>query len=521
MKTSPFTKTELCLFLLFIVIGLSSILAHEIWRDEFQAFLIAKESVSLTDMFQRMQYEGHPPLWHLLLYGITRFSGSPLSMQLLHLAIACISAYLILRFPLPKPERYLLAFGYFPLYEYLAISRNYAPGFLLSILLTYLLLSERRHYFWIAVVMFLLCLCNVYGIIISVSVTAYLLVEYIDRLRNQAGAIRKEAVMAGTVILVAGIALSVMAIAPPKNGYVELPVCMPLEWDFRRCSEAVKIIWRSYIPIPAFQMHFWDTSFFEIRLLRPLLSPVFIAISMACFFPKKRILFLYCFGTLAMLAFSYFVYVGSLRHFGHAYVLFLMCMVLYSATERCGENKFRFFSERTGRKFILFILTAQVIAAGTATFLGWVYPFTAGKAVAAYIRSLPGDYVLVGDRDWAMTTISGYLGKPIYQLVIQRDGTYISWNDERAEILAPFEIVNMANKISADKQKTIIVILNYELEPEDEDNLVKLKSFTRSILPDECFYLYMIAPEHARHTAPTTSDIMQRCLKKTGATVLK
>ncbi|MEO0458839.1 MAG: hypothetical protein AAF152_19975, partial [Cyanobacteria bacterium P01_A01_bin.114] len=120
---------ELSLTGIFAVIGLVGVLRHEMWRDELQAWLLARDSTSIIDLFQNTRTEAHPALWHLCLYGLAQISHNPLIMQLFHLTVATASVYLIARFsPFTQLQRTLLAFGYFSLYEYAVISRSYALG---------------------------------------------------------------------------------------------------------------------------------------------------------------------------------------------------------------------------------------------------------------------------------------------------------------------------------------------------------------------------------------------------------
>ena len=43
--------------------------AHELWRDETQAWAVARDSGSLFQLLATgIRYEGHPPLWYCLLY---------------------------------------------------------------------------------------------------------------------------------------------------------------------------------------------------------------------------------------------------------------------------------------------------------------------------------------------------------------------------------------------------------------------------------------------------------------------
>ena len=41
---------------------------HEMFGDEAQAWLIARDSRNLLELAQHLRYEGHPALWYVLLY---------------------------------------------------------------------------------------------------------------------------------------------------------------------------------------------------------------------------------------------------------------------------------------------------------------------------------------------------------------------------------------------------------------------------------------------------------------------
>jgi hypothetical protein len=127
----PATGSLWLLTAAFFLLGLLVLLRHEMWQDEWQAWLLARESSSLADLFQNIRYEGHPCLWYLALFVISRFTTDPLGMQLLHLMIATGTVYIFLKYsPFTRLQKILFIFGYFPFYEYCAISRNYGLGVL-------------------------------------------------------------------------------------------------------------------------------------------------------------------------------------------------------------------------------------------------------------------------------------------------------------------------------------------------------------------------------------------------------
>lgn len=64
----------LALTFTYFLVGLFAAFHHEMWRDEIQAWLLARDSTGVFDLLRHMKYEGHPALWHLLLIPITRLT---------------------------------------------------------------------------------------------------------------------------------------------------------------------------------------------------------------------------------------------------------------------------------------------------------------------------------------------------------------------------------------------------------------------------------------------------------------
>ena len=57
----------LCLFIVYLALTFIGAARHEIWYDEAQAWNIAKYN-DISGIIGFMKYEGHPPLWHFVLY---------------------------------------------------------------------------------------------------------------------------------------------------------------------------------------------------------------------------------------------------------------------------------------------------------------------------------------------------------------------------------------------------------------------------------------------------------------------
>jgi hypothetical protein len=131
------------LFIIAAAVGVVSMYYHEMWRDESQAFLIVRDSKNLAELWQNVRYEGHPILWHFVLYISYHIFPSIYTIQVVHLIIALSVVALIAWYsPFTLLEKFLLIFSYFFSFEYLVISRNYAIGIML--LLAAVILFLRR-----------------------------------------------------------------------------------------------------------------------------------------------------------------------------------------------------------------------------------------------------------------------------------------------------------------------------------------------------------------------------------------
>lgn len=145
---------------------------HEPWFDEAQAWQIAK-CASLHDLlFLIPHYEGHPPLWHLIL-AIPARLGIPfeIGLKTIGLTIATSSVALILfRSPFPKPVRLMLPFTYFVFYQYGVVVRPYGLMLLAFLLLALEFPRKDQHPWRYVAILVLLCLTSAYGLLFAAGI---------------------------------------------------------------------------------------------------------------------------------------------------------------------------------------------------------------------------------------------------------------------------------------------------------------------------------------------------------------
>lgn len=165
----PGKTPEFLVLLLYAAAHLGMAVVHEPFFDEAEAWQIAR-CVSLRTLFlETTHYEGHPPLWHLILMPFAK-AGAPyeLSLTLVSLLFVGTAVFLILRYaPFPRLVRLLLPFTYFFFYQYGVISRVYCVMTLAFVLMAmaYGRRNERPGRYVAALIF--LCMTMAYGLVIA------------------------------------------------------------------------------------------------------------------------------------------------------------------------------------------------------------------------------------------------------------------------------------------------------------------------------------------------------------------
>ena len=131
------------------VLGLQTILTlgHDAWLDEWQAIQLAYQSPDVATLLQQLRYEGHPPLWYLLLRTVATITGPQDALRVTALACALATqAMILLRAPFPRVVRVLLCLSEIILFEYNTIARGFTLG--LTMTIATLALWHRGRWAW-------------------------------------------------------------------------------------------------------------------------------------------------------------------------------------------------------------------------------------------------------------------------------------------------------------------------------------------------------------------------------------
>ena len=217
-------KLKYGIFFLFVLLVSAVSFFHEPWYDEAQAWQIARCASVKDILFDVPHYEGHPPLWHLLLVPFAK-SGMPYNFSLSLVNIIFISAavwVLIFRTKLPDMMKVTLPFTYFIFYQYGVVSRPYSLMALAVLLCAAFYGSKEEKPLRMVLSLMLLCASSAYGIVYAFLICFSWLIEMMKG--KSFGAFLKELVKSRTfyclLLLTAFAVITLLMILPAKDSLV-------------------------------------------------------------------------------------------------------------------------------------------------------------------------------------------------------------------------------------------------------------------------------------------------------------
>ena len=492
---------------LFLFVGTITASHHEMWRDEIQAWLTARDSSSFIDLFRNLKYQGHPGLWYIFLLPLTRITPSPIVMQAFHLLIAAMSVYLFVRYsPFTRLQKFLFSFGYFSIYEYSILCRNYALGVLLLCLFCVLFQQRYAKFLWVGAVLFLLEQTSVHALIIAIGIGCALLADYLLRRKEilTDDTVHRRHIWLGFSLIALGAILSVWQLIPPADsGFA-------VGWKFRYNAAALKhviqLMTRAFFPVPQAKLDFWEWEsgwLEQYPLFTKIQFPLSSLLVVWCSLVLRRkpiALLTYLTGTIGLLSFFYLKHFGEIRQHGFLFVLFIIAAWIYRDAEEAkgftrGERPGSIW-EKSINPVLTFILIFHVIGGITAVRMDIRYVFSYGKAAAEFIKAgNMQEMVIVGERDSAVSTIVGYLQrKQVYYPRGDRFGSFIIFDKARTDDVSDAQVVQKAKELGMKSKQDVLIILTRDL-PRDltfQSSLTELARFTGSTVQSEKFYLYLM-----------------------------
>jgi hypothetical protein len=509
MRFRPLTLFTLVV--LFFLLSLIGILHHEIWLDEAHHFLLSKASSGVSDLAYRARYEGHPLLWDTLVLWLTRFSGSVFSMQLLHILISTPSAFLILRYaPFSKIVKLGFVFGYYFLYEYNIISRNYAISILFIVTTCILLSAEKKNYLAIAFSLVLLANTHLFSFFMACAFGLVLIPQFWSSWKENTG---RPALIAGSIVIAAGFLLATSQIMPPADHFLYKLNPTPY-FSAKGIGKFMSVPWKGLFHMPdPFGTNHWNSDFLvAFSPAAASLATLLVFLIPAWIFKRNPYsLIVFYFTSCAVMLFIYLSpLLVAVRHCGFiflAYFAALWIRNLKQVPERSSWiTRLPLPSAPAFEKvFTGAMLIFQLIAVIMLYIRDYNQPFSEAKNLAAYIQDkYPSTAEVAVSCHSSGPAVSAYLGRNLFYPEENCQSSYCSWNTRPFMISNTILLERIARERGKNPEGPFVLALNFCLQDSlhrtpgaytYSDSLIRLKyirAFDHSMVKSENYYLYEV-----------------------------
>jgi hypothetical protein len=504
---------SLAFTLCYFSLSLIGILHHEIWLDEAHSFLIARDSASFSELVSNTRQEGHPMIWYIILWFLTKITHDVFYMQFVHIVISTLGIFLMFHFSsFGKLKKVLFAFSYYFFYEYNIISRNYAICIFCVTLFCILLCRENRNYILIAFILLLLSNSHFLGLILSFPLAG---VAFILLLNDQQKAQDRRTWIITGLVLIVGYIICVIHVLPqedsiftklPRDGYFSVKRWSSFTAFFKGLYQFPDI----WIANP------WNSNLFTsnktIGFILALILPVIVIRS---FWSKPLSLLIIIISGIGitLFFFSEIMHNYTVRHWGFIFLAFYVALWVEEGIDQkiYSDKLKKWFSpsflstENTWLKKSL-IYSALVIQCG-ASLYSYISDinntFSNSLKVANYVQQNHYENGLIIMSSFtAGPAISAYLDKKLYYPEYHNYGSYGLWNTS-PWIVSREELLKQIYALKKYKQALLILnqkkinqleILNSKdlIIDNDQIRIKYLQTFDKGIVGHENFDLFLV-----------------------------
>ena len=499
------TKYLIFLTLLYFAISLVGILHHEFFIDEAHHWLLARDSNSISELIQNTRIEGHPLLWSLMLYGISRFTFDPFWMQFLHILISTSVVFLLLKKgPFNWLFKTLFIFGYFMIFEYNLISRNYSLGILFLFLACSIFKNREQKFSLICIY---LALTTNSHLLFSVIAFALFLTLLFEQIQNKQ--FLKEQFITGYFIFALGLLLIYIQIHSTDSNWLLDPINrLPFQ---ERIVGGFVSFFKGIITVPDFRtIHFWNSNLF-VNLSKPIAAVFALLIyflPLLIFFKNRKTLFFIYTGLIGAQVFFFVTQRAATRFHGMTFILIIVALWIehYYSSE---DSKLRRFLNSLRLtllvKPIMYAILIIHFASGIYAYsMDYIYPFSSAKETISYIDKSDFNKIEIITVTCDGTLLCAYLEKKVYFLCEQSLQSFCHWDNECSGNVTQEKSVLMLTDYMKNKDgKSVLFVSYYPLTNDtNTKNWVSLndkikvrfvKRFDQNIVDKTSYYVFEVA----------------------------
>lgn len=458
-------------FLIILVLAYFKFSMHELWKDEWQAWFVAKD-LHVMDLLKFLYYEGHPALWYLFLKPFTWISGSihdELLIKMAHFITVMAGLYvLFVKFKMPLILKLLAVLSYFVFFEYGIVNRGYFLVIALYFWLVTQVRNENYNNTSFGIGLLLLCQTEVYGVFMALCLGFYMFLITTDKTLFW----QKKWFKWG----LGGLILFIISVFPRSSDHLSRVAYKKFEF-----FDKIWVAFQGNISNTYLLGSTRDTQAFGWTWIGILLSLMTLA-AMVWIFRKNKALL----GSMIMYIggawiFSWLFMMGGVRHWGMGFIFLLGLVELLQVT---------FSKDKIQIGIISIFCFMSVIHGYKATKTVWEIPFTNAKETGLFIKNkVPAKVPVVSLNKFESVPVSGYAERKFYELPDGEAFSFFRWVDK---IYVPTE--NELKLFAQFKGVGGIVLL--APKPIDSNRYPNAKlwqTFNDTNYKNENYYLYTLA----------------------------
>ncbi len=477
-------KHVIFITLLYFTISLLGILHHELWLDEAHHWLMALDSHSFSELFYNMRHEGHPMLWNILLFLLTRITDNPFGMQLLHIVLSTLTVNIFLRkSPFSTLFKVLFVFGYFMLFEYNLISRNYILGLLFLFLALGLYRQRKEKFllyaFWLALA------ANIHLIFTVIS----LALLFLFSIENKKNILRYTS---GYLVFAAGLVLLVLQLFPSIDSiFLTRIQDVPL---YERFSKGFISLFKGLVTIPDFRtIHFWNSNLL-INYSKPIsaiIGLLLYGLPLLLFYKRKATLLFTYTALFGVQCFFFITQLGATRFDGINFIILIIALWIdHYHVYRIRNNINRDFARRT----ILYLLLMLQFSSGLIAYMyDYWKPFSSGKQVATFLAQQRLSNMETVTQFCEGTIIAPYLDKRPFFLCTNRKQGLCNWEQNCNTAITDSQLITLLAAHSEQNSDFLFISArNITGKPENTIAIKKLTHLPPCIVRSTNYYIYRV-----------------------------
>lgn len=396
---------NILLFIFWFLIVIFTIFHHELWRDEAQAWCIARDC-SFFDMLNMAKTEGHPPLWYILLFPFAKSGFSVISMQILAFIFTAFSVFLLIfRSSFTVFQKLITVFSAGFLYYIPVIARNYSliPPILLLIALFWN--KKNKNPFIYLLLLILLSLTHSYMLGLSFFLGLFFILENI-----------KNNKFFCFILIMNFIFLFLWYKGSMNYNYA----LQTKEKEFIPFLDLIIFLSKIYL-------------FDIVNTIKPLIKYAvpfsfagfipFIALALAGFFYADKKIFVIISFSIAFIlsAFSTIYFNGILYQ-----KLYLLILILIFGSLIIGEKQNKLIKYSLNILLLISCFTSFIVIKNEI-----LYNFSGGKQMAEYIKKyFNNEKIIIAEGNpYLYSSISAYLpNKKFYSPIVKDYISYFTFN---------------------------------------------------------------------------------------------